>query len=71
MEESSEWESWTWEYLEYLLGALLLLKVGPVSVTVSGSEGREPVDSVSEADEWLSEPWSAFSSGEMRDLYAA
>lgn len=51
-EEHSECESWTWEYLGYLEVAVLLLTVVVVvSVTGSGSEGLEPVDSVSEADE--------------------
>lgn len=52
VEEPSECESWTWEYLEYLEVPVLLLRVVVVvSVTGSGSEGLEPVDSVSEADE--------------------
>lgn len=51
-EEPSECESWTWGYLAYLEAAVLLLTVVlVVSVTGSGSEGLEPVDSVSEAEE--------------------
>lgn len=51
-DEPSECESWTWEYLEYLEVEVLLLRVGGVvSGTGSGSDGLEPVDSVSDAEE--------------------
>lgn len=51
-EEPSDCESWTWEYLGYLEVAVLLLTVVVVvSVAGSGSEGLEPVDSVSDAEE--------------------
>lgn len=42
---------------------LLTVAVG-VSITGSGSDGLEPVDSVSDAEECPSEPWSAGNSGD-------
>lgn len=51
-EEPPECESWVCEYFGRLeVAVLLLMFVVAVSVTGSGSEGLEPVDSVSEAEE--------------------
>lgn len=50
-EEPSEGVSLMREYLGYLGAVVLLLAVAGTSVTGSGSDGLDPVDSVSEAEE--------------------